>query len=573
MTANAQSFQWIKSGGSAETPYGNDGEGAFSVVTDSQKNIYTISYVGNVDRFVDGTPINSYFGSAGSTDFVISSFACNGSLRWTKLFYGPFDERASKLQIDAQDNIYLVGYFQASPQAFPTPLGIENTITFPQQPIADECLVFIAKFNNMGSMQWLKRLTPYGMPNTDIRAGSVLDSIQTDAVGNSYVTAYLSPGVYFNGQFTATKPLVNSNGYNFVPMYILKFDTNGNIINGIDINIVNNSNCKFYRNKNNGYFYFTFETDNVNLTTIRVNNQTITHTNALACFDQNGQFLWVRENSGTAVSDLIRMHNIDFDASNNIYMSCNHYGANNFFIGHAGVYIGQSQSGLLRIYKINPNATSVLWATNWDNNYSGRRGTLMVKGNEVGFTDSCGGVFTWGGQTINVNGMNQGTKPLLARFNKDTGACLGLSVINNDLSGFDGGKVITADASGDYIIGGAFSSQLSCANGSVITNGGDDDFFIAKFSTQVCSPLDIATQELPKNTLVAYPNPAINDLTICVKEPCNYNIYNISSARVQSGVIDQDNNTINIAKLACGVYNIQVLTSSGVASNVKVLKE
>ena len=56
--AFSQSFQWLKRGGSNEN-LGNDYESAYSIATDSEKNYYTLSFVGMSGLDVDGNPKNN----------------------------------------------------------------------------------------------------------------------------------------------------------------------------------------------------------------------------------------------------------------------------------------------------------------------------------------------------------------------------------------------------------------------------------------------------------------------------------------------------------------------------------
>ena len=72
----AQSFQWIKDGGSAENLGSNDYEQVYSIATDSQKNVYVLSKVGMSNLNVDGNPKTNYDNpSSFPTDIVLASFS------------------------------------------------------------------------------------------------------------------------------------------------------------------------------------------------------------------------------------------------------------------------------------------------------------------------------------------------------------------------------------------------------------------------------------------------------------------------------------------------------------------
>ena len=82
----AQSFQWIKDGGSSENLGSNDYEQAYSIATDSQKNVYVLSKVGMSSLNIDGNPKTNYDDpSSTPMDIVLASFSCDGTYRWSKI--------------------------------------------------------------------------------------------------------------------------------------------------------------------------------------------------------------------------------------------------------------------------------------------------------------------------------------------------------------------------------------------------------------------------------------------------------------------------------------------------------
>jgi len=151
----------------------------------------------------------------------------------------------------------------------------------------------------------------------------------------------------------------------------------------------------------------------------------------------------------------------------------------------------------------------VLWSSN-SNSGTENYGGIVLNGNELAYTSYCGGSdFSWGTQTLNVNVLGQGQEVLLARFNTNTGACIGLTNIPGNNGFNDVGAAITADASGDYIVGGSIGGTLYFNNSQQIVNGGSQsDFFVAKYASQACSPL--AVNENQSLQPAVYPNPIVN---------------------------------------------------------------
>ncbi len=62
-------------------------------------------------------------------------------------------------------------------------------------------------------------------------------------------------------------------------------------------------------------------------------------------------------------------------------------------------------------------------------------------------------------------------------------------------------------------------------------------------------------------TLLLYPNPSSRYIHLTAAKSCSYNIYNLTGALVQEGVLSEGLNTINIESLNNGVYIIKVDTS------------
>ena len=161
--AAAQSWQWGKRGGSTdllETTNDFRQEEVYSIVTDSNKNIYVLSSVGKNGLDIDGVSKTNYGSTTQITDIALSSFACDGTYRWSKIIGGNSYDRVNKLQIDNEDNIYISGK-SCSCGNVTYPPRIEDDVLLPQNPI-DCSVVFLAKYNSNGVLQWFKRPQPAG---------------------------------------------------------------------------------------------------------------------------------------------------------------------------------------------------------------------------------------------------------------------------------------------------------------------------------------------------------------------------------------------------------------------------
>ncbi|RBA26870.1 T9SS type A sorting domain-containing protein [Flavobacterium tibetense] len=559
----AQSFQWIKDGGSAENLGSNDYEQVYSIATDSQKNVYVLSKVGMSNLNVDGNPKTNYDNpSSFPTDIVLASFSCDGTYRWSKIIGGSGTENISSVQVDSQDNVYVAGRIASCDNGSvsqPYPGRIENDYTFSNASNACS-LIFLAKFDINGVFQYIKRpQLPTTSSNAITYTASFNFQIQDDIL---YWFVWLPPGTYADGAFT------NSTSETHAP-YVLKYNLDGSFIEatqlgniqGIFSIIVN-----YYRNPNNGFYYMTFA--KTSSTTFTINGQPVVNAAALVCYDNNGNLLWKRENTQAMAGSLV-IYSLDFDPQNNIYIGGKIAGAAiDSFMGFTASF-----SSPAFVMKLDATADNLLWASHHSTVATSGYGALVYNGNEIAFTGWCAGTnFTWGTQSIYVTATNEGQDVLLARFDSTTGSCLSLHNITSTVGSTDRGTAITVDASGDYLVGGGFAALIYDTNGNSVTNeGGTTDFFIAKFATEPCSPLSNETFET--NTIKVYPNPARNVLTVAINENANYELYTITGQLVKQGKLTTIDNTIAVQDLSKGYYLLRIGNENGNWQSIKVLKE
>ena len=562
---SAQTVQWLKRGGSNEN-LGNYYESSYSIASDSEKNYYLLSYVGMSDLDVDGNPKTNFDNPTSPQDVVLASFACDGTYRWSKVFGGVNDENINSVIVDSQDNVYVGGWMGSchphpgTPEN-PYPSRIDSDYFFSNSSSA--CTrIFFAKFNKNGVLQYVKRPQ---IPNNLPAASTSSHSFEI----HNYIIfwyVWLPPGTYADGGFT------NNNSDEPYTPYVLQYNTDGTFISATQLGTLQtyaSFKVKYYRNPYNGYHYATIKKGNSS-STFSINGQPIVNSVALVCYDNNGTFLWKRENTySDANASTLNLNDLSFDTQNNIYIAGDIFGLNyDSFLGFS-----DSEFGTAFLMKTNPTATSYIWVSypstkNISSNAIYNNGSEIVLTGQVGG----GGNLTWGSQTLTVPGANQGTDVLLAHINSTTGACINLNKIASNTPSTDFGAAITKDASGDYIVGGGFMGALYDVNNNAIWNGGgDSDFFIAKFATEPCSPLSNETFET--NTIKVYPNPTRNILTVVVNENKNYELYTITGQIVKQGKLTTIDNTIAVQDLSKGYYLLRIGNENGNWQSIKILKE
>jgi hypothetical protein len=567
LVSYSQSWQWAKRGGSLEPiegDYFHGQEETFSLATDSNKNIYGVSMVGSVGLNVDGNPKTNFDTGGYPIDYALFSFACDGTYRWSKIIGGLGIEHCQGVQVDGQNNVYIAGQFSECQSGSFYPPRIDSDIVINQTP--QDCrLMFLAKYNDNGVLQWIKRPQPFDAENSN-NSNSLSVSFQTDTDGNTYWVTLLPPGSYENGAFVNTMA-----GSNF---FILKYDSDGNYIGTIPIDIQTTGAfgyLRLYRNPYNGYFYIVSDSSFAEDTAIVAGN-TITHYTFVSCFSPQGNFQWVREDSFPGPG-YFYLYNLQFDTENNIYFGGKMFGLS------AGSFLGLSIPDISIpgfVMKTNPDATQVLWSS-YNNKGTQNYGGIVLNGNELAYTSYCAGTdFAWGTQTLNASNINnnEGLEVLLARFNKDTGACIALTKIPGSVGFNDVGASITADLSGDYILGGAIGGSMYLANGQQIDNlGSESDFFVAKYATQACSPLGIGENQM--NPLHLYPNPTKDYVSFdnSISKYSKVVVYNYLGQVVgRQKMSEIASEVISLSDLSSGVYLLEFTNELG-SITLKVVKE
>ncbi|AWI24580.1 T9SS type A sorting domain-containing protein [Flavobacterium pallidum] len=557
-----QSWQWGKRGGSndvLDTQNIQRQEETYGIATDSEKNIYAVSKVGITGLDVDGHPKTNYGDSTTKTDVCISSFSCDGTYRWSKIFGGGGQDNLHPLQVDSQDNIYAAGAFgEGSGPDYAQ--HIDEDMVFPTNPVNYQSLTLI-KYNKDGVLQWYRKPQPANVTQSESFGQAASRGMATDGDGTTYWFVVIPPGTYANGAFVNTLP-----GSNY---FILKYDTNGNFLGAIPLDIQTVTTfglyIQFYRNPNNGYFYITSRKGGTSASAI-VGGQQITHALFLACFNNQGQFQWVRENTNTSTGSLT-LYNLVFDSDNNIYIGGRMTGFNND--SFMGLSIPESIIPGF-VMKVNPTAENLIWSS-YNNKGTNSYGAIALNGNELGFTSHCFDPdFTWGSQVLNANAGGVGQDVLLARFNKETGACISLAKIPGDPGYDDRGTALAVDVSGDYILGGAMGHNLTFGNGTITNAGSQSDFFIAKYATSACSPLQV--EAIETGSIKVYPNPVGNKINVMVSQTMSYTLFNISGTAVLRGNVSNNNNSIDVSALASGNYVLQLTDGKGDVRTAKIVK-
>ncbi|GLB50810.1 T9SS type A sorting domain-containing protein [Neptunitalea lumnitzerae] len=565
-TLQAQDWQWIQRGGSYTNFVNNLQyfEAVIDIKIDSDNNSYILSSIGHSQPDIAGNPVNFYGSNTANPDFVLASFSCDGTFRWSKTLGGNNRETIESIGIDANDNIYIAGQFLTCILNNPYAPHIDEDFIFDQSTTPLDCrMTFITKYDKDGNFQWVQRPSPVGGNTNDM--GSM--NIVTTPNGTSHWLVVIdAPGTYAGS-------LNYPGGENGI--FIFKYDTDGNFIEAIPLNIdVSDgglvANMKLYINPNNGYYYLTSRETTSSGESLSIQGQTLTGTSYIACFNTTGTLQYMIQN--TTATHSLNIHSIIFDDQNNMYIDAQMSGDN--LDTFMGITIPEFMGPDVIIKTDAATASNVFWYT-YANQGANGSGSLVYDHNQnvLVYTGRIQGAvpYTWGSQTVYPSSYN-GSRPMMATFNPSNGDCNAIHYINGQSSVPANARVLAIDNSGDYVMGGDFSGYLYDTNGnSIYSVGGNRDFFLTKFSTQACTPL--STQNNQAINLQPYPNPTFNNINVPVTQQTSYALYNIQGALLQQGTLNTNNQSVPLNNYPAGMYLLTLTTANGQSQTHKIIKQ
>ncbi len=270
-----------------------------TVVTDDSGNVYSAG-------FFYTNLVSLGIANKGSSDILLMKHSATGALKWVKTIASASLETADGIAIDANQNIYIVGRYEATTDFDPS-TGIANLT--PKGGID----IFMAKYTTNGDYVWSK-----GIGGTGTEA---VNKIVVDATGSVYITGLFNATVDFNpGAGVAN---LSSNGATVYDAFFAKYTTSGNYVWAKSIGSTGED--KGYGIAvdvdNNVYIAGEFQgTADFNPSSTATNNLTAAGTNDMyyAKYDANGAYVWAKR-VGTA-SNYVSARDIKLDADKNIYV-------------------------------------------------------------------------------------------------------------------------------------------------------------------------------------------------------------------------------------------------------------
>ncbi len=293
--AQNPSVEWVNSAGSS------DSDKAYAVTTDSQSNVIVTGYFHNTADFDPG-PGELNLTSNGNEDIFIQKLDADGHLIWAKQIGGSNNDSGVSVVTDANDNIYVTGWFSTTVDFDP------GTNTF-DLVSAGSWDIFVLKLDTNGNFVWVKQ---FGSSNLDYAAGLVLDS-----AGNIYLTGMFKNTIDFDPGFDVFTLTPQS-----WDVFVLKLDNDGRFqwaqkFGGSSYDkaraIAIDTNDNIYIG---GQFKDTVDFDNSN------NTYELTSAGLYDAFvlklDNNGNFVWVKQFGSNQNEDTTALTT---DDNNNVYIA------------------------------------------------------------------------------------------------------------------------------------------------------------------------------------------------------------------------------------------------------------
>ncbi len=531
-----------------------------SIAVDKNGNVYTTGwFLGTADMDPGAATLN--FNAVGGEDVFITKMDPSGNLLWAKQIGGANYDEAQSIGVDGLGNVYVTGTYQGTVD-FDPGVGTFNITSV--SPNAND--IFIVKLNTNGNFIWAKGI-----------GGSATDavfSLALDASANIYTTGYFYNTVDFDpGASTANLTSIGAND-----IFISKLDSAGKYVfakqfsgavaeSGSAITVDKDGNIY-----STGYFSGTtdFDPGNGTVTLIANGGQDI----YISKLDASGNFVWVKGFGGT-LGDVGL--SITTDAAGNV-ITTGYYQGTADFDPDAGI-TNLTSNGNTDIFILKLNSTgNLVWAKSIGGTFNDQAnsivadasGNIYTTGLFRATTDFDPGVGNYDLNAIGIYDM------FISKLNAN-----GDFVWANAIGGFnlDQGRCLKLDEIGNLYLTGSFDGVVDFDPGagtSNLTGNGIGDICILKlgiYNTGIDNNLNPFGSNEKINI---YPNPGNGIINLFIEKASNnerIEIYNDLGDIVYAQAVNANLNTIDLTKMANGLYLVQVLKDDETIATRKILKQ
>jgi hypothetical protein len=454
--AQQPKVEWTKAIG------GVGNERANSIETDTKGNVIVVgrfqSQTISLDHLTLTKNINNDDESA---DIFILKLDKNGKALWAITAGDDGDDHALSCVTDKMGNIYVVGYFESETLTFDNISLKNNNFTAGKDSVRYNSDMWVAKFSPQGKCIW-------GRNAGGLDGNGQYSTIALDKQNNIIISGIAGGEMNFGNGTKLSRESVG--------MFVAKYSNDGQLLwvksphgKGEAQGVGTDPEGNIFIG---GYFTSTISFDSITLKSYSEKSGDA----FVAKYSPMGQVIWAKNFGG----ENGEIATCETDPFGNVYLS--------------GLYFSKTitteidtltNNGLMNhfIAKYDKNG-KLLWAksaggNNHDGPATATREFFVDENGNAFCTGSNWSEFTFAGQTIKpVSGSED---IFLLKYDKD-----GNEVWGVDYGGLgrNAGRGITTDKNGNIFLTGSFDEKQLKIDTQTLTNLGDSDIFIVKFSKQ-----------------------------------------------------------------------------------------
>lgn len=293
---------WAKSAGGTDYDLSN------GITTDASGNVLITGSFESETMIFETITLTNADNTGIYSDIFIAKYDASGNVLWAKRAGETESDVSNGITTDASENVFITGYFHSPAITFGT-TTLNNTT--PLIPYED---IFIVKYDPSGNVLWAKSAGS----TTSSSPSDKGQSITTDASGHVFMTGY------FEGDTITFDYITLTNTYqNFGDIFIVKFDTNGNVIWAKSAGSISNDlGYSLVADATGNVFisgYFSGQTITFGSTTLINANQSLSFTEDafIVKYNSAGNVLWAKSAGGTSRE---YSHSLTTDTDGNAYM-------------------------------------------------------------------------------------------------------------------------------------------------------------------------------------------------------------------------------------------------------------
>jgi hypothetical protein len=534
VAAQFPGWSWAKSAGGPGFDVGG------SITTDASGNVI-LGGIFKESITHGGTTLVSN----GDYDLYIAKYNSAGNLLWVTSAGGEYRDYVNDVATDKSGNIYITGTFWSSSISF-------GAITLTNAVPNFASNLFIVKYSPSGELLWAK--------GAGISDGfSQGYGITTDVVGNVYVTGHFgSTSISFD-----LINLTNSSSIgvsSFSDIFIVKYSSFGAVLWAISEGGFQNDWYTKITIDDSGNLLVSGLFDSPSLSfgsfvLTNVSSHGFFSDVFIAKYSPSGTWLWATSVGGINDENI---HGIDTDASGNVYVTGRFHSPTISF--GSTTFVNEGEWDMFTA-KYSPGGILV-WAKSIG-------GTSRQHGWGIA-TEASGDVYVIGSfdsdsiklDSITLTNSGQLYHDVYIVKYSASGNVIWATSFGGE--GFDSGSDISIDASGNIYVTGSFSSDVNF--GPIILTYEDplpysSEVYLAKIGT---------INGINNLSLIAYPNPVLNYLTIESDQVIGrIHLYDFLGRKVMDIKVNEKNSILDMSQFSIGIY---YLKSEHYEKGIKVIK-